>query len=177
MNRYYILNSKQKTLCIYTSKVFTKRFQKQSIYKTTPHIWQTGQCSQYSNSRVAGRSGVRTPMGVIFSKPIQTDPKDHPALYTMDTTSLSQVHTWGMALTTHPLLALSLSICRVTPLHTLCAGLVCNGRALPHVLADISLYICQFSYVQDSAFLTCMIGYQKQNRTYFCNYPYYNCQF
>ena len=111
----------------------------------TTHIRQTGQHSPYSTSLGAGRSGVWTPVGVIFYRPIQTSPKDHPALRTMDTRSLSQVQTWGMALTTHPLLAVSLSICRVTPLHTLCAGLACNGRALSHMLADISLSVCLFS--------------------------------
>jgi hypothetical protein len=88
------------------------------------------------------RSRFWTPVRAILSRPNQTGSKDHPAFCTMDTWSLSQVQTWGVALTTHPLQALSLSICRATPLYTLCACLVWNGRALPHTFADMPLYVC-----------------------------------
>jgi len=52
-----------------------------------------------------GRSGVRTPVGVRFSAPVQTGPGAHPACYAMGNGSLSPG--WGRSgrgvTTTHPI--------------------------------------------------------------------------
>jgi len=50
-----------------------------------PHV--LGECSQYSDSLLAGQSGDRILVGAIFFTPVQTGPRVHPASYTMGTES------------------------------------------------------------------------------------------
>jgi hypothetical protein len=46
---------------------------------------------RYSSAGIATRSGDRTPLGVTFSAPVQTDPGAHPASYTFDSVSFPEV--------------------------------------------------------------------------------------
>jgi hypothetical protein len=50
-----------------------------------------GWFSRYSDSLQAGRSGVRNPLAVRFSAPVQTGPGAHPTSYTMGTGSFPGV--------------------------------------------------------------------------------------
>jgi len=61
-------------------------------------------CSVVCDSLLGGESVAQTPVGTRLSIPIHTNPKAHPVSCRMGTASLSQ----GMALTTHPHLALRL---------------------------------------------------------------------
>jgi hypothetical protein len=47
--------------------------------------------SRYSDLLQAGRSGDRIPIGAWYSAPVHTSPGDHPASYTMGTTSFQGV--------------------------------------------------------------------------------------
>jgi hypothetical protein len=49
------------------------------------------QCSRYTDSIRAGRSGGRIPVQARFSVPVQTGPGDYPVSCTMDTGTVS----WG----------------------------------------------------------------------------------
>ena len=61
------------------------------LLKILPLQCGTGQCSRYSNSLWAGRSGDQIPVGARFSAPVQISSGANPASYTMDTRSFPGV--------------------------------------------------------------------------------------
>ena len=66
------------------------------------HIyWVPVAGSRYSDSRRAGRSGDRIPVGARFSAPVQTGPGAHPASYTICTGYFPAVKRLG-SVVNHP---------------------------------------------------------------------------
>jgi len=68
-----------------------------------PYFLSRAGIAQSVDSLPAGRSGDRIPLGARFSTPVQTDPGDHPASYTMDTVSFPGIKRPGRGFDHPPL--------------------------------------------------------------------------